>query len=188
MAVNSIPDEIRTPIRDAAFWARIDIRGPDDCWLWNVDTQLTQGGYGSAFYGPLRTVAHRIAWMLCEGPLPEGAKVLHRCDIRRCCNTAHLFVGSSKDNSEDMVAKGRGRAPNANLFGEENKNAKLSDLDVQRIKALGLLLPQRTIARIYGVSKSQVGNIVRGDSRSLPTELATLVKKATRSKFRDTES
>ena len=57
-----------------------------------------------------RTVSsHRYAWELWEGPIPNGMNVLHRCDNRRCCNPAHLFLGTQQENMLDMYAKGRGQ-------------------------------------------------------------------------------
>lgn len=54
------------------------------------------------------TSAHRFAWELTNGPIPDGMNVLHACDNRACCNPAHLFLGTQKDNMIDMHAKGRG--------------------------------------------------------------------------------
>jgi hypothetical protein len=155
-----------TAKRTEAFWARIDKRGPEECWPWKVHTQLTQGGYGAAFYGPVHTVAHRIAWMLTYGSIRGDELLLHSCDNRRCCNPAHLSYGSPQANMDDMRAKGREYFPGP-PSGEQNGNAKLADKDVRRIKALavGLRLSQRELAEIYGVSKSQIGNILRGESR-----------------------
>jgi len=51
--------------------------------------------------------AHRISWVIWNGPVPDGLKVLHHCDVRNCCNEEHLFLGTSKDNTRDMISKGR---------------------------------------------------------------------------------
>jgi hypothetical protein len=53
--------------------------------------------------------AHRVAWELYHGPIPDDMCVLHRCDTPRCVAEAHLFLGSKADNSRDMIAKGRGK-------------------------------------------------------------------------------
>ena len=55
--------------------------------------------------------AHRVAWMLAHGPIPRGMNVLHRCDVPRCVNPDHLFLGTQHDNVRDMIAKGRARFP-----------------------------------------------------------------------------
>jgi predicted XRE-type DNA-binding protein len=169
MAITSIPAELRTSKRDAAFWRRIDVRDSDQCWLWKIDTQLTQGGYGAAFYGSIFTTAHRIAYMLARGPIPEGLELLHDCDVRRCCNPWHAQPGTSQDNTDDMVDKGRQRLRRPPV-GEINPNAKLRDADVSRIHELAASgLSQRKIAAALGISKTQVGNILRGESRTTKT-------------------
>ena len=53
--------------------------------------------------------AHRAAWEIEHGPIPDGLDVLHRCDMRLCVNVRHLFLGTAGDNLRDMAAKNRGR-------------------------------------------------------------------------------
>jgi len=86
------------------FWSFVE-RG-EGCWLWKGG--LSGSGYGN-FWSDGKTVrAHRYAWEITHGrPVPEGLYVLHRCDTPRCCNPEHLFVGTLRDNSRDMAAKGR---------------------------------------------------------------------------------
>ena len=79
--------------------------GTDGCWVWTAATNSR--GYGHATFDGARTYAHRIAYTLAYGPIPEGMFVCHRCDNPPCCNPAHLFVGTAADNAQDMAAKGR---------------------------------------------------------------------------------
>lgn len=51
--------------------------------------------------------AHRVAWEECNGPIPKGAHVCHRCDVRLCVNTEHMFLGLPADNEQDKIQKGR---------------------------------------------------------------------------------
>lgn len=73
------------------------------CWLWNGSS--LERGYGR-FRGSL---AHRVSWVLHNGPIPDGMHVCHRCDVTACVNPAHLFLGTALDNIRDMHAKGRDR-------------------------------------------------------------------------------
>lgn len=87
------------------FWAKANVLGPDECWLWRAS--VTSRGYGRfRLHGKSRG-AHCVAWLLDRGPIPPGQLVLHRCDVPLCCNPAHLFLGTQGDNVADMDAKGR---------------------------------------------------------------------------------
>ena len=79
----------------------------DGCWLWTGAT--ASYGYGKMMLDGETVRAHRAAYLLLVGPIPDGLYVLHRCDVRRCVNPAHLFLGTPSDNTKDMLAKGRGR-------------------------------------------------------------------------------
>lgn len=71
------------------------------CLLWMGPTN--NRGYGQA----QRTTAHRVAWQLSYGEIPQGLLVLHKCDVRCCVNPKHLFLGTAGDNTQDMWNKGR---------------------------------------------------------------------------------
>lgn len=93
--------------------------------------------------------------MLTNAPIPPGMKVLHECDVRHCCNPEHLFLGSSQDNSDDMVAKGR------STLGERNPGSKLIEDDVRAIRRKASRgATQQELADSYGVGRTSVGNII----------------------------
>jgi hypothetical protein len=66
-----------------------------------------KNGYGQFWMGDRLELAHRAAWLLFRGAIPEGLFMCHRCDVRSCVNPAHLFIGSAKDNMLDCSLKGR---------------------------------------------------------------------------------
>ena len=75
------------------------------CWIWTAS--LKKRNYGSFSSGKKNLIAHRASWLLHYGEIPEGLRVLHRCDNPPCVNPQHLFIGTNKDNTDDAVAKGR---------------------------------------------------------------------------------
>lgn len=97
-----------TPL-DVRFWARVQKSREDKCWLWQGS--VNKDGYGRLQVGPRGAnrmwAAHRLAYALHNGPIPDGLWVLHHCDNPPCCNPAHLFLGTLADNHADMDSKGR---------------------------------------------------------------------------------
>lgn len=87
------------------FWRRVKRGTRYSCWPWLGPRN--QKGYGLAATGSRTEAAHRVAWTLTHGPIPQGKFALHRCDNPPCCNPRHLFLGTQIDNMADMRRKGR---------------------------------------------------------------------------------
>lgn len=86
------------------FWEKVE--KTDGCWLWTAS--LTNKGYGEfRLNEPSPILAHRVAYELAHGPIPPGLFVCHHCDNPPCVRPDHLFLGTQKDNAQDMVRKGR---------------------------------------------------------------------------------
>lgn len=100
-----------TRMNTASFWARVDIRGPDECWEWQG--KRSSLGYGRVYVtgsgkaGQREVGAHEVAALAEFGPPPRGKIVMHTCDNPPCCNARHLLYGTKKDNSQDALVKGR---------------------------------------------------------------------------------
>lgn len=136
-----------------------------ECWPW---MGYRHRGYGEVSWGMRMQRAHRIAWMLANGPIPSGLWVLHKCDNPPCCNPAHLYLGTHDDNVRDKVERGRqGKMPPdfrqriRPVIGERQGQAKLRDADgdeIRRAAARGT--PQRELARQYRVGESTISRVV----------------------------
>lgn len=89
------------------FWEGVNVRGPDECWLHRK--KPTRGGYRQVWVSGRRRQAHRVAWELTYGAIPNGFVVRHRCpgrDSPGCCNPAHLRIGTQAENVADREADG----------------------------------------------------------------------------------
>lgn len=138
--------------------------GPDSCWPWLSGRNGV--GYGCFYRRSKRCYAHREAYEISYGPVPDGLYVLHKCDNRICCNPRHLFLGTHLENIADMVAKGR------NAKGERNGLAKFTDEKVAMIIDAYKpgLTTQQEVADRFGVDRRYVGQLYRGEARGIPVD------------------
>lgn len=138
------------------FWTHVE-RGPENaCWPWRGNRN--HSGYGvvavTKSKGLRRQVmAHRIAYELTHGKIPNAYRILHSCDNPPCVNPTHLRVGTDADNVADMHARGRYR-------GGFNKLTRDQVMVIKSLLSSGHR--QRDIAERFGVDPSSVSNIARG--------------------------
>lgn len=132
------------------FWSKIE-KG-ESCWNWK--SAIQSKGYGSFSIGGKTFSAHRISYELSKGKIPEGLCVLHKCDNRRCVNPEHLFLGTTRDNSLDMVKKGR-MSPNF-ITRKLNRN----QVEMVRLMYQQSKTPYRKIGSLFGISPRTVGAII----------------------------
>jgi hypothetical protein len=153
----------------ARFWAKVTRSDSESCWMW---TASGMGGGTSRGYGQftlrhpdgtprkqLHLYAHRVSWLLANGPIPEGGHVLHSCDTPRCVNPKHLFLGDQDANMKDAAAKGRLSVPRPTA-------RKITDAQVAEMFALAAAGVKRVrIADKFNVSKSFVSLVLCGKRR-----------------------
>ncbi len=122
------------------------------CWEW-TGTIMQKEDYGIACHRGKRQRAHRLSYMYHKGQIPEGLLICHTCDNPPCINPDHLYAGTPKDNSSDMVSKGRQNRPK----GEDSARAKLTAVQVVEIRSD--TRKHKPIAKDYGIAVSTVSSI-----------------------------
>jgi hypothetical protein len=132
------------------------------CHLWTG--ALGERGYGAVRFAGKVHRAHRVAFKLEHGRWP-APNALHHCDNHPCVNPGHLFEGTNRDNTDDMIAKGRQGEPRR-FRGEAHASTKLSDAAVMDIRTS--TDTHTACAARHGCSYSQVQRIRAGVSRGLP--------------------
>lgn len=157
------------------FWEKVDKNGPlpdpkqypnisEPCWVWTAAKTSKGYGYiqrgprvgGPRVGGPIH--AHQASWVLHFGPIPVGLYVLHNCDRRECIRPEHLWLGTAKDNTQDMLRKNRC------VCGEAASWSVLTEKEVIAIRTSLAHLPETTVAERFGVSRGMIGKIRRGES------------------------
>jgi len=146
----------RLPIASVRFWKKVKKGLGKACWEWIGDKY--PDGYGRFWYKGDNWRVNRVVWELYNGSIPEGMQVLHRCDNPLCVRLTHLFLGTYRDNIDDMVAKGR------SIKGEKSCQAKLTE--AQAIEVLqwfpGCGVRLKYLMYKFGVSGSCVELIRSG--------------------------
>lgn len=131
------------------FWDKVAKSG-SGCWVW---TASGKNGYGCLD----GKYAHRLSYQWHKGEIPEGMQVMHSCDNRLCVNPDHLSLGTNKDNSNDMMAKGRHRTTPKS--GESAHNSRLTKEAVRQIRAS--TAPISFLAKVHGVHKTTISDVRR---------------------------
>ena len=127
-----------------------------DCWNWTGG--IGHEGYGDLNFNHKKYLTHRFSYELHNGKIPEGKLVCHKCNNRKCVNPDHLYAGTQKQNSNDMILAG------TLIHGKDHCHAKITEKDaveIQRLYAQGGWT-HRTLAEKFRINHSNIGNILRG--------------------------
>lgn len=166
----------RIPVAER-FWEKVDRSGgPNACWLWQGPTRRTGYGYTTDYWKKI--LAHRMAYELVHGPVPPGKNVCHTCDVRACCNPAHLWAGTQAENMQDAARKGKlGQGAKNPRRGEASSQTTLTDDDVREIRRRYVPGRQgrpgkndpprdsiRSLAHEFGVTSSTIHRIVKREA------------------------
>lgn len=170
------------------FWSKVSNLFGGGCWQWTAGGSGDYGRVGLCYGGRKASFhAHRVAYAIVAGDVPDHLQVCHRCDNTICVRPDHLFLGTNDDNRADMFAKGRWRyriaPPERRPCGERSRTAKLSNKQAQEIRdryaAGGVRM--RELAAEYGAHVSTVCRIIHmkryqydgAEARPLPVPVRT---------------
>lgn len=130
------------------------INKTETCWIWIASKKYD--GYGYFSINGKTHMAHRVAYKLFYGEIPNSLHVCHKCDNPSCVNPFHLFLGSHDTNMKDMTKKGR------QIKGERQHSAKLKTEEILEIRKLysSQQMTQRQLANKFGVAQNIVSRIV----------------------------
>lgn len=138
------------------FWSKVIKSSlPDGCWLWIGAVQ--DNGYGRFKFEDKIHLAHRISWLFTYGEWPEPC-CLHKCDVRNCVSTFHLFEGSYSDNNSDCISKGRGERKACK--GEASHLAKVTEEQVREIRQLSVSRTHVSLGLMFGLTPAVISKIV----------------------------
>lgn len=145
------------------FWERVNkdgqipthVKGLGRCWEW---TLCLSGGYGCHRFNKQTFRAHRFAWLISKGKIPNGLLVCHKCDNKKCVRPSHLFIGTYADNLHDALRKGI----NVPAHGENHVRAKLTLKAVAFIRAQPIVFGTvARLAKMFGVSRPTMNSAIR---------------------------
>lgn len=152
----------------ARFQSLVQRTDGDACWTWQGNRSTRRDGspsYGRFCIGKDCQLAHRVAWLIANGPIPADQVVRHRCDNVACVRPDHLLLGSQADNLQDMRERGRARF-NRFPTGSRHPNARLSDDQVASLRAARAAGETfAALGRRFGVHPSTAHSIATGATR-----------------------
>lgn len=143
------------------FWENVEIKGPDDCWLWIGSKSMPNKigeRYGKFCIYDGKTVnirSHRFSYMLAHGRIPDGLVIMHTCDTTLCANPTHLKAGTQLENAQDMKRKDRVAHGTSHYDSKLNENQVLEIFDNKSDSDI-------VLGRKHGIDAANIRKIRQG--------------------------
>jgi hypothetical protein len=132
------------------------------CWIWRG--AVNGEGYGSNRRGGKTVRMHREYYKHFNGEIPDGLQVCHECDVPRCVNPNHLFIGTNLENAHDRDRKGRTILPPRGELHNKAKLTRAQVVEARRLWKCGQSI--RGLARMYGLHHKSMSKALKGESWS----------------------
>lgn len=161
-----------SPTFPERFWSKVNKNGPiqkhcpelGPCWIWKASKVAGYGQIGRWKLNDTPMRSHRASWILHFGPIPKTHFVCHKCDNPSCVNPGHLFLGTPKDNTLDMMKKGR-FVEGVRYKGSKNGNSVLTVAKVLQIRNLRLAgFSQQEISNKFSVAQTTISAVLRRET------------------------
>lgn len=136
----------------AVFWYKVDKRSDAECWNWTgskIKARGTNSWYGVFGVHKKKFLAHRLAYEWKSGKIPNDLLACHTCDNSLCVNPNHIFIGTHKDNTADMLKKGRSGFVK---FSEDQKQ--------EMFKMIEDGSPRKIVMERFAISECHLGKIL----------------------------
>jgi len=137
------------------FWKYVNKLSNNECWNW-IGSLSLRGGYGQLSYKGGLLKAHKISYEIHKGIINKGLYVCHKCNNPKCCNPAHLYSGTPKNNWDDTIKTGNAHTLEV-LKGENSPSSRIKYSDVLFIRKSNKTLKE--LGDKFGISKTSVSNI-----------------------------
>ena len=150
-----------TPTKEK-FWGTVSISGDQDCWIWKGP--LLDVGYGIGRMEKYHTSAHRLAWISLLGDIEDGMEVAHICSNKACCNPAHLYLSTHKENMREVNERSKFAYPLWDVAHLSNLQNKAKIYQTKRLLKYGDIdLSDGQVLSIYKLINENAGSDMSHD-------------------------
>lgn len=158
--------KVKPTLKEKLNSRKVEVSRNYETPCWEYTRRLDTSGYGAITYNGKQLKVHRASYLEYFGDIPQGFLVCHKCDNPKCFNPEHLFLGTSQDNMDDMVKKGR------SAYGENAGRTKLTTDQVKYILNYDFKFGDKTrLAKEFGITLTSIRYILQGKNWKYLTDV-----------------